>query len=257
MARQQTNVPLTLLFTLSLNLAWVGGILNPAQAQSSSDAPRLQTGAIAQVTFNPPGNGKPRNTAGGASRNGNSCLPEPQLSSECVTPITPEAVQGLTVASRPTFYVYVPQTSARELFFALKDENNQHHYQTSVPVPEGEGAVMAIALPDDAPPLEIGQTYRWTFILIDETGLKPDSPGVEGDIRRVEANSLTPGSEQADPTLELAQQYGTAGIWYDMMNTLVQIKQSSPNDPTIQASWTGLLASVGLEEIATKPIALP
>ncbi|MCT7957800.1 DUF928 domain-containing protein [Laspinema palackyanum] len=257
MARQQTNVPLTLLFTLSLNVAWVGGIFNPAQAQSSSDAQRLQTGAIAQVTFNPPGKGQPRNTAGGASRDGNSCVQEPQLSSGCVTPLSPEAYQGLTVADRPTFYVYVPKTSARELFFALKDENNQHHYQTSIPVPEGEGAVMAIALPDDAPPLEIGQTYSWTFILIDETGLKPDSPGVQGDIRRVEANSLTLGSQQADPTLELAQQYGNAGIWYDMMTTLVQLRQSSPNDPTILESWMGLLASVGLESIATKPIAQP
>ncbi len=257
MARQQTNVPLTLLFTLSLNLAWVGGILNPAQAQTRNEGQRIQPGAIAQVTFNPPGKGQPRNTAGGASRDGNSCVQEPQLSSGCVTPLTPEADQGLTVAARPTFYVYVPQTSARELFFALKDENNQHHYQTNIPVPEGEGAVMAIALPDDAPPLEIGQTYRWTFILIDETGLKPDSPGVQGDIRRVEANSLTPGSQQADPTLELAQEYGTAGIWYEMMSTLGQLRQSSPNDPTILASWTGLLASVGLEEIASKPITQP
>lgn len=257
MARQQTNVPLTLLFTLSLNLAWVGGILNPAQAQTSSDAQRLQPGEIAQVTFNPPGKGQPRNTAGGASRDGNSCVQEPQLSSGCVTPLIPEADQGLTVAQRPTFYVYVPQTSAREIFFALKDENNQHHYQTNIPLTEGEGAVVAIALPDDAPALEIGQTYRWTFILIDETGLKPDSPGVQGDIRRVEAHSLTLGSEQTDPTLELAQQYGTAGIWYDMITTLAQLRQSSPNDPTILASWTGLLTSVGLEEIASKPIALP
>ncbi len=262
MARQQTNVPLTILFALSLQLGAFGAIATPAQAQTSvrngtQSAQALEPELIAQVTFNPPGKGQPRNTAGGASRDGNPCLQAAVLSTQCVTPLTPGANNGLTLAERPTFYLYVPETSAREIFFALKDEHNHHHYQTRIPVTGGEGAVLAFSLPDDAPALEIGSTYRWTFILIDQNGLKPDSPGVEGEIRRVEANSLTQvGAQGADPTLELAQQYGSAGIWYEMMTTLALLRESNPQDPTVMATWTEVLSSVGLAEIANKPIRL-
>lgn len=262
MALQQTNVPLTILFALSLHLGWLGAIATQAQAQTSvrngtQSAQALEPDLTAQATFNPPGKGQPRNTAGGASRDANPCLQATVLSTHCVTPLTPGVNSGLTVAERPTFYLYVPETSAREIFFALKDEDNNHHYQTKIPVTGGEGAVLAFSLPDDAPALEIGTTYRWTFILIDENGLKPDSPGVEGDIRRVEANSLNQvGVQPADPTLELAQEYGNAGIWYEMMTTLALLRESNPQDPTVMATWTEVLSSVGLEEIANKPLHL-
>ncbi len=259
MARQQTNVPLTILFALSLHLGGLGAIATQAQAQTSVSngthrVQLLETQLIAQATFNPPGKGQPRNTAGGASRDANPCLQTTVLSSQCVTPLTPGANNGLTVAERPTFYLYIPETSAREIFFALKDENNNHHYQTKIPVAGGENTVLAFSLPEDAPALEIGITYSWTFILVEESGLKPDSPGVEGEIRRVEARSLTQVDQAADPTLELAQQYGKAGIWYEMMTTLAQLRESTPNDPSILATWTEVLTSVGLEEIASKPI---
>lgn len=257
-AKKRAGVPLTLSIALSLNLAIAVGVATQATARESDNTGpgTLESQTIAQVTFDPPGDGEPADTAGGASRDDNPCLSAQSGSSLCVTPLVPAKIQGLTVAERPTFYVYVPPTEAGEIFFALKDENNRHHYQAKIPITASGGAI-AITLPSDAPALEVGQTYRWTFVLLDEAGLKPDSPGVEGTIQRVAADRVALDPSAPEPSLELAQEYARAGIWYDTLKTLADLRQSQPEDTTLVTNWEGVLSSVGLEDIASKPLLQP
>ncbi|HEY9301808.1 DUF928 domain-containing protein [Coleofasciculus sp. FACHB-64] len=240
-------------FFLSLGLIIAPSFLTKAIAQSESvnQSQTLAGTSIGRVTFEPPGSGQPDDTAGGASR-GDECPQAVIATGECVTPLVPIATSKLTVAEHPTFLVYVPPTSAKEIFFGLVDENNNFHYQAKIPISSQEG-ILSFKLPDNAPPLEIDKKYRWTFIIIGEQGLRPGSPGVQGEIRRVKLTSEVMSQLQNQPLLERAALYGKHGIWFDTVASLAEARRLEPSEATLASTWQELLNSIGLQAIATKP----
>jgi hypothetical protein len=81
-----------------------------------------------RVIFQPPDEKEPDNTVGGASRDGGGvCLADENLANSRETPIqeflplTPQNNYGLTIAERPTFYAYIPQTQAQKVFVTIRD----------------------------------------------------------------------------------------------------------------------------------------
>ena len=242
------------LFSLavSLELVVASGFSTNVQAQPANNTPNLPGSAIAQVTFDPPGDAQPTDTAGGASR-GNGCPQEVTNVGGCVVPLMPTTQTGLTVAERPTFLAYIPETAAKELFFSLVDDNNQNHYQTKIAL-NGKSGIVSFQLPETAPALETGKNYKWTFIIIGEQGLRPDSPGVQGSIRRVQPNSALASQLDHKALVERAALYGKNGIWYDTVANLAEARRSQPNDPNLAVTWQKLLNSVGLQDIATQPL---
>lgn len=254
MAQQKSFRPLTLLaLSMSVGLIIVPSFLTKVRASESVNQSQTLSGTlIAGVTFEPPRDGKPDDTAEGASR-GDGCPQEVIALGRCVTPLVPATKNRLTVAEHPTFFVYVPQTSAKKIFFGLIDENNNFHYQQKIPISSKEG-ILSFKLPEDAPPLEIDKNYRWTFILIGEQGLRPDSPGVRGEIRRVKPTSELMSQLQNQSLLERAALYGKNGLWYDTLASLAEARRAQPGNATLASTWQELLKSAGLQEIATKPL---
>jgi hypothetical protein len=157
------------------------------------------------------------------------------------------------VAARPTFFVYVPPTSSKQVFFSLQDENRNSHYQTTLKI-SGQGGIVRVTLPADAPELEIGKNYMW-FLATVEPGdiLRPDSRGVSGWVKRVEPPSSSAQNSSLTP-LKLATLYAESGIWYDTVAVLGAAKQAQPENATLAAEWKELLEQVGLKGIATQPI---
>jgi hypothetical protein len=252
---QQNLFRLVRLFALSLSL---GIIIVPsfvtkvrALPEAAKQSQTIVGTSIARVTFEPPGDGQPDDTAGGASR-GDGCPQEPIALGQCVTPVMPATKNRLTVAEHPTFLVYLPETSATEIFFGLVDENNNSQYQIKIPITSKSG-IFSFKLPDNAPPLEIGKNYRWTFIIVGEQGLRPDSSGVRGEIRRITPSAELMSQLQNQPLLERAALYGKNGIWYDMLASLAEARREEPGNATLASTWQELLKSAGLEAIATKP----
>jgi hypothetical protein len=164
----------------------------------------------------------------------------------------PATHQGLTVAEHPTFFVYVPQTSAQKALFVLKDENEDYYYQKTIPIPRTAG-IVSFRLPADAPAIEIGKRYKWSFVMICGEAIRPDSPGVEGRIQRIEPKPALSSRIKNLPQLERAALYGRDGIWYDTLTSLAELRRSH-DDSTLAATWEQLLRGVGLEAIATKPL---
>lgn len=212
-----------------------------------------QTQTTASVSFDPPDGDRPKNSAGGASRNDGRCSQDAKNLQPYITAVLPANRYGLTLESHPTFLVYLPPTVAQKAFFSIKDESDRDHYQTFLPLPQSSG-VMAIELPHDAPALETNKTYKWSFVMMCDRSLKPDSPLVEGEIQRVEMNpTLSSQLKEATPIQQVAL-YGKAGIWYDTVATLVEIGRSQPNNSEIVTIWEDLLKSVELNAIATQPL---
>lgn len=209
------------------------------------------------VTFSTPKgvSGTPRTqTSGGASRNGGQCLSSSGTATSEAMALLPPTTQALTVSGRPTFFVYIPPTTATEASFSLQDESGELQYQTKVALPE-QGGALSIPLPETASTLQEGKTYKWFFEIHCAAQYDPDNPIIEGSVSRTPmAPALESELAASHTALERVQLYADAGIWYDTLGTLAQARQARPQDPALAQSWQELLNSVGLHEIADRPL---
>lgn len=204
MAWKHTPQPLKFLSVgLFVKLLLVVSLPVPLQAETT---PLSET---ISATFTP--EGAPKDSAGGASRNGGVC---PNDMSELRTSVTPFQLatnHGFTVAERPTFFVYVPTTVAQEAVFIIKDETEEYFYQKTVSLPQQKGLV-SFKLPLDAPNLEMGKTYQWSFLLICGQSLRPDSPKVDGQIQRIQPDPALLSKLQTWSPVDRAAFYGEETI---------------------------------------------
>jgi hypothetical protein len=167
--------------------------------------------------------------------------------------LNPIAESGLTLAERPTFLVYVPQTSAQTAEFSLFDQNNKGIYQTTFALTDTPG-IVSFTLPSNAPPLEVGKNYTWFFALICDPKNRRRDRVVRGEIRRTQLDSVQMRQiEQAEPRQRVSL-YREADIWYESMSTLLDLQQSQPNDPNLAVTWKELLQSGGLDATAVQPL---
>ena len=234
----------------------IGGItFTPAPDQK---APRdtisgggSRTGGI---TFTPaPDQKAPQDTtSGGGARDRQQCLQASTTdptASPFVTALIPQNQYGLTLSARPTIFVYLPPNQAQQLFFSVKDETRQLHYQTTLPGVR-QGGVVSISLPDTAPALVVGRNYQWYVALMCGGRLRTSSPLVDGWVKRIVP---TPTLNRALATLsplEQARTLGAAGVWYDTVAILADLWRAQPADVTIANHWRELMGSVALDDIA-------
>lgn len=161
-----------------------------------------------------------------------------------------------TVAGHPTILLSLPEHTAQQAEFYLKEAGKDDIlYETTVTLP-GDSGIVSVPLPDDGrlPALEEGKTYNWYFFMICSSQDMANEPYVEGQIERVEPSpKLVAELRNASPR-DRAAIYANAGIWYDCLNILAQLRRSAPNDSAIASDWAALLESVGLDTIAPKPL---
>ncbi len=203
--------------------------------------------------FTPPNAEAPATSKGGGVRSGDQCFSD-ATNSQSATALLPPTEMGLTVAERPMVFVYIPSSSVKQAFFSVQDEAGNQHYQTQFSLSQDSG-VIGIQVPNEAPPLEIGRKYQWSLVMICGEQLEPDSPSVTGWVERTTASdSIWIDPETASATLELASSLGQAGLWYDMLATLAQLRQAQPDDPNVIQIWETELTSIGLGAIANQPL---
>ncbi|MBD1847051.1 DUF928 domain-containing protein [Cyanobacteria bacterium FACHB-63] len=251
---------LTLIVTWLLLTGIESGSARPAVqeiAQSSNQPLERSNSLNAPILFSPPPqDGAPSTTRGAGSRDDRRCSQDSSLSTSqtaeqsSLTALVPSDHYGLTWSARPTFWVYVPQTSARQIVLSVK-QGNQHHSQRFIPI-TGQPGVIGIQAAENSSPLEVGKTYQWAIVLVCGDRPSPNDPVVSAWVRR--AQPTEPLSSQT--TLQQAARYGKQGIWYDALTTLAEAKRSQPNNADLDKTWTRFLTqpSVGLGAIATEPL---
>ncbi len=201
-------------------------------------------GVRGDVEFDAPGDATPNNTVGGGVRSDSP--------SEAIA-LIPPSKYGRTVSSRPTFFVYMPQTTSKEVFFSLQDEQGEPHYQTRLQV-SGTGGIVSVTLPEEAPELEVGKNYLWFFAPLQADGiLRPDNYVVTGWVRRIE-NQVGSDRPHSSP-IEEAAALAKAGVWYDTLQVLAAAARQEPENAAFVKEWKELLEQVGLGAIAAQPLA--
>ncbi|WP_238360609.1 DUF928 domain-containing protein [Iningainema tapete] len=215
--------------------------------------------AVRLVMPSPPPGRPPGGRLRGGAKRGMCPVAAPMMTA--LVPFTQPSpgvvnVWGLTTVERPTLWVYVPyiKGSASTAEFVLQDDEDANPiYQTNIALPDAPG-VIGISLPASAPGLKVGKPYRW-FVNVYCDPQKPDSLiYVEGMIQRVnQSQAIAQQLKSAQPKQQV-DIYAQNGLWYDAITTLAQLRQKNPQDGTLVAEWKDLLDSVGLSDVAAKPL---
>lgn len=223
------------------------GIVAQAEvsAKEQTQLPRSQWN-----NFTPPDRGLPGRREGGGTRG--PCPPT-------ITALIPTSTLGRTALGKPTLLYYFPVSLENAwVEFELADEEDETIYKTSFKLSNTEPGIVSLNLSDQdgAPTLEVDQNYHWYLtIKCDPDSLDASSDVlVHGWINRVALNSSQMSQlEQAQPQ-ERLQFYAQEALWYEMLNTLAELRRSNPEDPALKQTWLDILQSVGLDRIAQQPL---
>jgi hypothetical protein len=220
----------------------------PAQVKAES-FPVNQPWQISQA-FKPPKRADPPPSAGGSTR-GSSCL---QKKTKLVSLLPPNKL-GLTLAERPTFFWFVPQTSVKTAKFILladKDKDDNVFYETTLKLPNQPG-IISFTLPNTAPKLPVGKTYHWYLTIVCNSRDASTNPWVDGWVERTQANaSLSAALAKAQPQ-QLPRLYAEAGIWHEALASSIQLRRTDPKNLRTRMNWQTFLKSVNLSALTSEP----
>jgi hypothetical protein len=195
------------------------------------------------------------NREGGAARG--ACSPD-EISA--VLPPRPKDLEVTkapvesTVSDHPTFFVNVPQTSAKEAEFLLRDENDEELLREKINIESATGLI-AYQLPKSFKGLEVGKKYIWRFSLVCNQDDYSANPRTSAWVQRIEPTTQV--AEQlaaATDELDRLAVYAEYGFWQETLKTLVDLRAANPNDQDVATNWTSVLQSVGLESLTQKPV---
>ncbi|MCT7948627.1 DUF928 domain-containing protein [Ancylothrix sp. C2] len=237
-----------------LGIAVYPGLTRPANATTQTASLNLNSinQQLISQTFQPPDRGAPPRTADGGSRGCGLVKP----GQKGLTALTPGNSLPLTVSEKPTFFWYVPASTAVRLEFTLMDEtDSQVIYTTKIPLPSKAGIVGFTLPKTNAPALKIGKMYHWYLAMVCDSNDRTGDTVVDGWIERtVQSASLTEQLNQANSLSEQAAVYADAGIWHEAVSTLAKLRQNQPENQELLNSWERLLRSVELERFAQEPV---
>ncbi|MEM6697812.1 MAG: DUF928 domain-containing protein, partial [Bacteroidota bacterium] len=211
------------------NLSLVGLLAILISGLSSTALAEINTTVLFQP---PPESEQPESTESAASRQSGQCFQDlltsqRQESSEGLAqliPIVPINNFALTISDRPDFWVYLPETSAKQAILSIQEEDGNPHWQQQINLTEAAG-IMNISLSKDAPVLDTDKNYQWAVILICGNRPNPNDPVVTSWIKRVNESQLVKSVNYATE-LDKAANYAKQGIWYDVLNILVTQKDT-------------------------------
>lgn len=274
-ARKQSLwvVPL-LLLPLSLELtaiASVSAAVNPTHVPTLSPTEvRLNQGEWLEARryryyrrrYRLPSWGAPRWSTGGAARGGCNAQESPLIPLMPVdSTVTSQGTDGqkeptffgVTTEAHPTFFAYVPATTAKAVEFLLLDEESETLvYQKSIPI-NGTPQVISFKIDGSLPALKPGTNYKWSFATIcnlnDQSRDASGNPYIEGLMQRAELEpSLVKELQKRSPRDHPAL-YVEKGFWLDALNRLAQLRCAAPNDTSLAADWAELLQTMELERL--------
>lgn len=195
----------------------------------------------------PPPRKNPSGSSAGGRRDPTAC---PQDADTATTDsglvaLSSSTQPDVTVAERPTFFVYVPKTSAKSAEFSLRDRNGNGVYRTTLALNNSPGLVR-LSLPVQVPPLAVNRQYLWSFALICNPDDRLDDRFVTGTVQRITIDpSRQRQIQQAQPK-EKVSLYQQAGLWYDALAVLYELQRTQPTDPGIHKIWHEFLQSSGV-----------
>ncbi|MFE4106235.1 DUF928 domain-containing protein [Almyronema epifaneia] len=216
----------------------------------------------------------------GGFRRGNTCFDAGRVMA--LVPPTREVEQvgfrqvavDSTLSGHPTFLVYVEGLGEKEAQFTLQNaEGTEEIYNTTFALPN-ESGIVAVAVPNTAPELEIGESYLWQMAVICDAANRSEDAVVGSWVQRNSLETLRQSLDESDAVdAELSQEFETLaaqldsaderektqalaelGIWQDSIAELAALRYRNPTDSDLTESWTTLLQSVDMDAFANADV---
>jgi hypothetical protein len=248
-----------------LTVAVVFTLLSAASSPLGLTAQAKTAGSLQFRMPAPPSRGIPTGRYRGGASRGVCPKTNPELTAlvpfkeetliRAIGPETIARVWGLTSASHPTFWFYMPYDNRLgfPVEFALQDEDGNDVYRTGVDLPTKPG-IVRVTLPSTVPALEAGQVYHWYFKVYCAQKQQGVPIQVEGVVLRITPDrALQKQIESATPLQKVAL-YAENHLWYDTVTTLADLRSAKPEDPALMADWHSLLKSIQLSDVADAPL---
>lgn len=209
---------------------------------------------IKRVQYNAPkGLGAPKYVRGGLVRG--SC-PE----NSCLIALMPGSRFNLdhfpaTLAAHPTFFFSMPQPKGYAAFILdrINDDGISvtRFYKKKFWLESASNGIVNFTMPEDAPPLETGRSYSWKM-QVDYLG--GGSETVSGFVHRVASEPDLLNQLKRSQPLERPAIYAKAGLWFETVTTLADLRCTQPDRTEPLEEWVDLLSSVKLNAIAKLPL---
>ncbi len=194
-------------------------------------------------------NGRPKRTAGGASRG--ECQ-VPKSSSNLHTPLTaliPDKSVALTANLSPRLWFYIPYnlSSKHSAELVLKDNLDNLVYQNKFPGTKIASGIVSLSFPSDVI-LETDRDYDWYFLIYCDRVNKNRFVYVKGSVKRVEISASKMESSEVSQEEKLTF-YTEEKIWYEALDIVAQRMQNEPNNQKLRSDWITFLQSINLDHL--------
>jgi Domain of Unknown Function (DUF928) len=226
--------------------------------QASAGTPTRKLNQKKAFRFIPSGIGAPNNrSAAGLRSSCKSVLPNTtqNIIERNFIALVSEKELGLTIDETPAIAFYIPPICVEAMRFKLVDTITNQTYESLLAPPASSGIIhLKLSSLKDLPPIEVGKKYQWVLMLVTDSGDVSGNMEVNGFLQRKALNTpLTQALKMANlgdrPSL-----YASHSLWFETVTALIEARRSRPQDAGIKADWDSLMASVGLDAIASQPL---
>lgn len=194
-------------------------------------------------TYRPPkGKVREQTRKAGGSRGCNMPL------EDAVTLLVPQNHTATTVSARPTFFWHLSQKLSLPLRFTLLEPGKKPILTKEL---KPEPGIVALKLPQDTAPLEVGKTYRWTVTVVCNPSKPSRNLFAQAWIERVPLPTEARLSDNTTDTSFCSLSYAKAGIWYDALAcNYTRLVQNQNNPDSSWQQFHTLLEEINLAYLA-------
>ncbi|WP_448573770.1 DUF928 domain-containing protein [Trichothermofontia sp.] len=154
--------------------------------------------------------------------------------------LIPEVGPLLTIAERPTVWLYLPYVAPSVVNFKLELRDMESQTKIEKPLTYSlnrSPGIVRLKLPA----LEANKSYKWSFLEVcEKDGVSKEQLLFHGYIERLTVAQSLP------PLPEGLNEYRSQGLWLDAFNGIAELRLNNRE----QSLWTQLLEEVDLGEIA-------
>lgn len=209
---------------------------------------QIDTKVGRRLEFRIPPQDQPR-TVGGATRANADCQPTAQVPFIPVVPTTTSV--NLTTSGRPTFFWATGYKQPMEI--VVVEEATQAIVWNQVVLAPQPG-IVSVRLPAHGPELVPDKEYGWYVMVQCDPRQLAANPIIYSYIKRVQPASdlsrqLQKASLQQHPAI-----YAAAGIWFETLTSLTELRRIQPQNQEYSEDWRSLLESVKLHKIVQQPL---
>mgnify|MGYP002777232493 FL=1 len=156
-----------------------------------------------------------------------------------------------TTASHPTLFAFLPAATSVQFVVTGKGDSSSLYVENFANPVAG---VVRLPIPKTAPALVVGKEYWWYVSVLCDARYGRDRSYLQGWLQRVTPDPRLGQQLDRAPVADRPALYAAAGLWYDALSSLDELRQKFPQEPRFSILWTTLLQSVGLDQVAALPV---